>query len=556
MAPPVTSSPAAPVDNLFEHVDRVVLPPDARMRGATAFHRPQTADVMIFPHRRADGSPLDELRAQTSTERVWVDQGRWLLRFRDRMIHAIGAQLESGSARPMAAMDVARGKRVAVGFCDPNANKALHVGHLRNLAVGHAVAAAARAAGAHVIRQMQVGDCGRGMGEALAGLLQETTARTPFEAGMKGDHFVGECYTRYVHAIRRRSSQVGEPTDPALSREDLDHRDEADCLLERWRAQDPEVVALWRRARQWTVDGQVETLARLGIVIDRLLFESDTLPELPAVRERALAAGVATATHDGAIVHETGQEQYPRLLLTRPDGFDTQHMRYVGIWDATSDLFHDTHSIQVIGDEWQPLVDYGSEILRRIAADGVGHPRMCLVHGMLTVEGGIMKSSLRNAWLLDDLLDEIAGHEAFRELLATHDRIGERELTAIAALGHCLARATAKPLDVLRADICNLESNVGWVMACAWMKAWDPRYDGTADPRPEDPDYRFLVVQSQAHRGLVRRAYEEQDIHSLTRNYGHLSRWFLGVEPSAPLARAMRVVLGAGLQALGLTVRD
>jgi hypothetical protein len=307
--------------------------------------------------------------------------------------------------------------------------------------------------------------------------------------------------------------------------------------------------------RQWAIDGQAQTLARLGIVMDRVLFESDVMLELPAIRQRVLAAGVASTTDDGAIVYETGREEYPRLLLTRPDGFDTQHMRYVGIWHATADLFHETRSIQVIGDEWQPLVDYGSEILRLIAEDGVGHPRLCLVHGMLTVEGDVMKSSLGGAWLLDDLLDEIAAHEAFRALLARHDRVSERELTAIAALGHCLTRATAKPLDILRADICNAENNLGWAMASAWMEAWDPRYDGTADPRPEDPHYRFVVVQSQAHRGLVRRAFDEHDIHSLARSYGHLSRWFLSIEPSAPLARAMRVVLGTGLAALGLTRR-
>jgi arginyl-tRNA synthetase len=101
-------------------------------------------------------------------------------------------------------------------------------------------------------------------------------------------------------------------------------------------------------------------------------------------------------------------------------------------------------------------------------------------------------------------------------------------------------------------ELLNTRRSVGWSMAQALASAWDPRHDGPADPDPADPDYRFLLVQSQRHRRLLVKCLETLDLLPFVRFHHHLTRWYASIDPAPRTARAMRTVLGAGLDALGL----
>ena len=99
--------------------------------------------------------------------------------------------------------DLAHGQRFSVQFWDANATKALHVGHLRNLAIGNALAAALSQAGAQVERRSLISDAGRSMGEAMAGVMKSGRhAQAWPDKNEKSDHFVGCCYAEYVAAGR------------------------------------------------------------------------------------------------------------------------------------------------------------------------------------------------------------------------------------------------------------------------------------------------------------------------------------------------------------------
>src|SRR5690606_9909576 len=127
--------------------------------------------------------------AITAAER---QQQRFLLRLADERIAATGAGIEAGAFTGLETDDLRAGERAIVDFCDPNATKALHVGHLRNIALGQAVASALAAAGVEVERQSHIGDAGRSMGEAMAGYQRYAAPATPADAGAKPDQFVGE----------------------------------------------------------------------------------------------------------------------------------------------------------------------------------------------------------------------------------------------------------------------------------------------------------------------------------------------------------------------------
>lgn len=509
--------------------------------------------------RAANGTPAPvegiALCPEVESLNVRGRQRKARLRLRPSWVALAGGRLELGSDVGMTAAGLVKGRRVVLDFCDPNSTKALHVGHLRNLALGEALACVAASAGAEVVTLSHVGDMGRSMGEALAGYRSFFDGRTPASAGMKGDRLVGECYSRYV---AETAPDAGDPplaTDPALSREDLHHGDLADELLAAWADGEPAVTALWSAIRSWVTEGHSETLERLGVTFDRIFYESDYADRMGAFLDLAMRGGVAERAANGAVVHLTGRDEYPLMLLERADGQWTQYLRCLALWHAMSDLLEGSDSIQVMGREWLPLEAHGKTVLSGADGGAETHPKRYVAHGMVTADGAAVSSSAGSAWLIDDLLEELSAHSELVALHARHERVEMRRLAAIVALGHFLGQPASAPVSLSLERLLDERALGGWVLARAWVEAWDPRFDGPPDPDPDDLAYRFLAVQSQLHRRFVREALETLDVQPLHRFHAHLCRWFLSAPREPRVGRAMRTVLGSGLSALGLAGR-
>ena len=515
------------------------------------------------------------------------------VRFADAAIARLGERLEAGEEGVLDASDLLGGAEVVVNFCDANPTKALHVGHLRNIALGQALAGALAAAGARVTRQSQVSDYCRSMGEALTGYMELPEHTTPRGVGVKSDHFVGECFGRYAGRAAERPDAEGaddqplsaerpqtESTDdPALSAEAAVRNDLADQLLERMSAGDPEIVERWRELRGWALAGQEETLAALGVSIDRLVYESDSRPLTRWILDRGVAGAVLTRTESGAVVYETREAEYPRLLLARADGFPTQHLRTIALWRSLRETLGETRTIELVGEEWQAYVRYheplmhgerpaptdagdpadvggdppSAELPRREQRRLMHHPSDNVIYGMVTVEGHAVKSSNGRPPLIDGMLERLTASPALKELTARSEgRFEARSLAALVTMGFYLGRPTRKPVDLTLTEMLDLTGGVGWELARAAVSAWDPRHDGPPDPAPEDAEYRHAVMQSEVHRRLLARAVEQLDVYELARFYGHLSRRHLAADADARTARALRTLLAAGIGALGL----
>ncbi len=542
-------------------------------------HNPRRdADAQIFHRGRvgwesADARKLTAAREALAALPDVATVGRrgdsLTVRFADARVARLGEQLEGGVGDALDMRKLLGGAEFLVNFCDANPTKALHIGHLRNIALGQALAGALAAAGARVTRQSQVSDYCRSMGEALAGYMELPAHITPSTLGVKSDHFVGECFGRYAAKAIEHPDAEGakEPAlsaataeEPALSAEAAVRHDLAEELLERWSAGDPEIVERWRRLRGWALEGQDATLAALGVRLDRLVNESDSRPLTSRVLEAGLTGGVFTRLEGGAVVYETGEDEYPRLLLARPDGFPTQHLRTIALWSALRGPLDGTSSIELVGEEWHAYVRYHERLMRELEAASASapapppwHPKSNVIYGMVTVEGGAVKSSNGRPPLVDGLLERLYASRELGELVEQSEgRFKPRGLAALIALGFYLGRPTRKPVDLGLTEMLDLSGGVGWELARATVHAWSPRYDGPPDPAPEDGRYRQTVLQTQVHRRLLARAVERLDVYELARFYGHLSRRYLAGEGEARVARAMRPLLAAGLSALGL----
>jgi arginyl-tRNA synthetase len=505
---------------------------------------------------REDAATLDAL-ARIELE-PWVDgvihseQGIEL-RLDDAWIQTAGAALEEGEGEGQL-LDLARGRRFSVQFWDANATKALHVGHLRNLAIGNALAAALAQAGAQVERRALISDAGRSMGEAMAGVMKSGRhAQAWPDSNAKSDHFVGCCYAEYVAAGRALGGDSAAPPQASLTRELTVRGDDADELLRRVLCGEHQALELWCKTRAWVIAGQRKTLQRLGIAFDRVFFESDFLAEAAELTTRGLREGLLHRREDGVVVYPTEREDFDEFPLVRGDDLPTQHMRAMAYWMAAPGLEGMT-SVQVCGSEWVGHVTCRRKLMGELMADGGEgmHPTSDIFHGMVSRQKRAMSSSEEGALLIDELTEwlqaQIEADPGSEELLC---RLGSAERVAgQVALGFFVPRPVAPRVDFQPQKLLDARESPGWELVHA--RARQGHGSVPAGDLARDPDYRFAVVQSELHRRHLRIAVERMDPGPLARYVVHLGRWYLEAERSEPVARVAHTLLERGARGLGL----
>jgi arginyl-tRNA synthetase len=549
--------------NLFDQLDEISTGGEQErpLWAARAPYQPQADhDLMLVPRVKgwqedADAiAALERIEAESWVESVDRDGKQVRAVLSSEWVDTTGSALVSGSG-DSAHTDLAAGRRFALNFWDANSTKALHIGHLRNLALGNALGSALTEAGGKVERRSIICDVGRSMGEAMAGVVASGRhAQSTPGGGEKSDHFVGACYAEYV---KTGPSLTGRDDNPAtsLSREVDVHHDSADELLQRVLDGDQEAIELWSKTRAWVISGQRKTLARLGISFDRVFFESDFLPEVAELSNLGLEHGMLQRRPDGAIIYLTDREELEEMPLLRADGLPTQHMRALAYWMAAPDL-EGTTSIQVCGLEWVAHVTCRRQLMDLMMEKGAGadinHPAHDVFHGMVSKQAESVSSSKKNALLIDELAEWI--ETAMEEEGRARVRLGHPVSEAIVpqvALGYFLMHTNTKPLDFEPEKLMRPEQSLGWDLARARAHNGAGANGRAAEPA-QDPDYRYAVVQSEMYRRHLQQAVERLDVSPLAKYASHLSRWYVEEDREPHVQEAIQAALAQAARGLGL----
>lgn len=553
--------------NLFDSFDDLALERDGSISwSARAPFRPDPEfDLMLVP-RVADwrsseeaGAALDWIAAEPWVAKLDREGEQVRLRLADSWIERAGVSLRSGE-RLAANADLAAGRDYAVYFWGANTTKALHIGHLRNLAIGNAIGATLTQAGGRVEHRSLICDVGRSMGEAMAGVVNSGRDLGGADSSQKSDHFVGACYAEYVNA-NRSGSEDEEGAEDSVARESALYNDKADELMMRVLAGDQDALELWSKTRALVIAGQRKTLARLGVSFDKVIFESDFLPEVRELTNQGLSDGTLKRRYgDDMVMYETSRRELEEMPLVRADGLPTQHMRALAYWSAAPEL-DDVISLQVCGTEWVSHVTCRRQLIDDLGATngngngsekGGGPPTFDVFHGMVAREREAITSSKEGALLIDDLAEWVEAEiAADPELAAVRDSHPAAELIpSRVALGYFLLQPNSKRVDFEPANLLrDGQGSLGWELARA-----QAHRGGAAPPEPAatDPDYRFAVVQAEMYRRHLRSAVETFDSLPLARYLSHFGRWYTEAERSPAVDDAVQAVLDEGVRGLGL----
>jgi tRNA synthetases class I (R) len=480
------------------------------------------------------------------------------LRLNDAWIETTGAALEAGGGDEAELVDLARGERFAVQFWDANATKALHVGHLRNLALGNSLAAALEQGGGAVERRSIISDAGRSMGEAMAGIIRSGHHASAWPDGdQKSDHFVGLCYADYV-AAGGVAEEGAEEREDSLTRELRMQNDAADELLKRVLQGEGEALELWFKTRAWVISGQRKTLARLGVAFDRVFFESDFLEDGAELTERGLKEGTLQRREDGVVVYATGVEDLEHMPLLRSDGQTTQHMRAVSYWMGAPGLEGVT-TLQICGTEWVSHATCIRQLMTELtpaengaASRGI-HPTHDIFHGMVAQQKRAVSSSDEGGLLIDDLIEwietQIDADPHTHEVRRAHP--APERIPAQVALGYFLPYPVTPRVDFDTAKLLSDRESLGWDLVRA--RAHKGELATAPGQRPaEDPDYRCAVVQSEIYRRHLRLAVDRYDVTPLALYLRHLARWYMEQPRSGHVERVIHTLLDRSARGLGL----
>ncbi|MGA2378874.1 MAG: arginine--tRNA ligase [Spirochaetia bacterium] len=323
------------------------------------------------------------------------------------------------------------GSRVMLEFSCPNTNKPLHLGHLRNDAIGESLSRILSEAGATLRKVNLINDRGVHICKSMLAYRMFGGTATPESAGVKGDHFVGDYYVKYAQ----------------YAKEHPEAEEEVRELLRNWEEGDPDVVALWRRMNGWVVAGIEESYRRTGVSFDQVYFESDVYRLGRSEILASIEKGLFQKDPDGSVWVDLTDQGMDREVLLRSDGTSLYITQDIGVAIQRSKDWPFDRLIYVVGSEQR----HHFNVLFKVLAV-LGYPWAANLHhlayGMVNLPEGKMKSREGTVVDADDMLDELEKLAA--EEIRTKEReeeVGDLSRTsreiALGALNYWLLQITA-----------------------------------------------------------------------------------------------------------------
>ncbi len=284
-------------------------------------------------------------------------------------------------------------KRIMVEYSQPNTHKAFHVGHLRNVVLGSAVCNILEWAGNDVVRANYIGDIGLHVIKWLWCYLKFHAGEEPPEDRVR---WIGDIYVQ--------ASKCYEE-DPTVE-------PEVRALFARWDRRDPDIVELWKKTRQWSLEAFKQIYTMLGVQFDRYYFESEMEDSGKDLVKTLIDKGLARDERpENAVFIPLDEilgtkDKYRVLVVLRSDGTSLYATKDIPLAIQKFEEYHLDQSIYIV-DVRQSL--YLQQIFKTLELMGYPWAKQCyhLAYEIVTLPGNVTIASRDGAVvLLEDLVHE------------------------------------------------------------------------------------------------------------------------------------------------------
>jgi len=289
---------------------------------------------------------------------------------------------------------VAKNETLMVEFSQPNTHKAFHVGHFRSAILGDALCRILEYAGYDVIRANYYGDMGLHVIRWLWNYDKYHQGETPPEDATR---WMGDLYAEATRRIEE---------NPELETE-------IRALYARWDQQDPEVVDLWKKTREWSVAGFKDMYDVLDIHFDRIYANSEVEFQGKEIVNDLIQRGIAEDLRpdDAVIVRIDDQlglkkEKYRVLVVLRSDGTALYATEDLALAKLKFEEYPLNRSIYVV-DVRQSL--HFQQVWKTLEIAGYTWAEQCqhLSYELVNLPGNVVMASREGTVvLLEDLIRE------------------------------------------------------------------------------------------------------------------------------------------------------
>lgn len=327
------------------------------------------------------------------------------------------------------------GEIMMVEYASPNTNKPLHLGHIRNVLLGHSIAEIQKKNGWKVVSTNIVNDRGIHICKSMLAWQKFGNGETPENSGMKGDHLVGKYYVKFdevykaeIKALKAKNipEEEAKKTAPILL--------EAQEMLRAWEDNDPEVKQLWETMNSWVYAGFDVTYEQIGLHFDKIYYESETYIDGRNKVEEGLANNIFFKREDGSVWVDLTAEGLDEKLLLRADGTSVYMTQDIGTAELRFKDYDIKKMVYVVGNEQEYHFQVLAVILDKLGF-AWGKDLLHFSYGMVELPDGKMKSREGTVVDADDLMADMisTAKETAREL-GKLDVDNEQELDEISTM--------------------------------------------------------------------------------------------------------------------------
>jgi arginyl-tRNA synthetase len=301
------------------------------------------------------------------------------------LIDVLGRREEYGKGEQFA------GRKMMVEYAHPNTHKELHIGHMRTLITGEAVARILEKNGAEVFRANYQGDIGPHVAKAIWGTekilaerglsWEEAEKMSLFERA----HLLGEGYIKGSSEYETNKQEIDD-LNKGLYEKKADKSD------------------IYSRTRQWSLDYYKSFYERFGTKFDRLFFESEV-----ADRGKELVmknVGRVFTESEGAIIFDGEKFGLHKRVFVTADSNPTYEGKEMALAYLQRETFNFDRCIHVVANEQTGYFAVVIKALEELDKEFVGR-EYHLPMGMVSLVGKKIASRTGVIMTVDSLIDEV-----------------------------------------------------------------------------------------------------------------------------------------------------
>ena len=202
---------------------------------------------------KEDGELIEKVEKVAGFTNVFISK--------DRLVKEAENILNNNFSKELKVLNA--GKKIMVEFAHPNTHKELHIGHMRTLITGEALARLFEATGATAFRANYQGDIGPHVAKAIWGVQKmlkennQTLVDWEVKSNSEKAHFLGKAYAL------------------GCTDYDTDHKAEIDEINQKLYKKEASIRDIYETTRKWSLNYYDDFYARFYTKYDKLFFESE-----------------------------------------------------------------------------------------------------------------------------------------------------------------------------------------------------------------------------------------------------------------------------------------